>query len=102
MLYFQVLFYIGSLLQLSYHYSQLITDIYRTGLLLGTSSQFVILPIYNISSYILGILFSHHLQSTHIVLMSLLVSGMYLIGTVWFLLLAGCHLLMQYIVSDVW
>jgi hypothetical protein len=36
MLYFQVLFYIGSLLLLSYHYSQLIRDIYRTGLVLGS------------------------------------------------------------------
>jgi hypothetical protein len=57
MLYFQVLFYIGYHLLLSYHYSQLIPDIYRTGLALGTSSQFVILSIYNFSSYILGILF---------------------------------------------
>jgi hypothetical protein len=32
MLYFQVLFYVGSLLPLSYHYSQLIPDIYGTGL----------------------------------------------------------------------
>jgi hypothetical protein len=36
MLYFQVLFYIGSLLLLSYHCSQLIPDIYRTGLVPGT------------------------------------------------------------------
>jgi len=39
MLYFQVLFYIGSLLLLSYHCSQLIPDIYRTELVLGTSSH---------------------------------------------------------------
>jgi len=97
MLYFHVLFYIGYLLLLSYHYSQLITNICRTGLALGMSSQFVVFLFYNISSYILGILFSDHLQSTHIVPMFLLVSGMFLIGTVWFLLLAGCHLLMQYI-----
>jgi len=36
MLYFQVLFYFGSLLLLSYHYSQLIQDIYKTGLELGS------------------------------------------------------------------
>jgi len=35
MLYFQVLFYIGSLLLLIYHYLQWIPDIYRTGLILG-------------------------------------------------------------------
>jgi len=32
MLYFQGLFYFGSLLLLSYHYSQLIQDIYKTRL----------------------------------------------------------------------
>ena len=47
MLYFQVLFYVVSLLLLSYHCSQLIPDIYRTGLVLGTSSQLAILLIYN-------------------------------------------------------
>jgi hypothetical protein len=35
MLYLKVLFYFGSLLLLSYHYSQLIQDIYRTGLVLS-------------------------------------------------------------------
>ena len=50
MLYFQVLFYIGSRLLLSYHYLQLIPDICRTGLGLGTSSQFVIILVYNFSS----------------------------------------------------
>jgi len=35
--YFQVLFYFGSLLLLSYHCSQLIQDIYKTGLVLGAS-----------------------------------------------------------------
>jgi hypothetical protein len=54
---------------------RLIPDIYRTGLVLGTSSQIVILLIYNFSSYILGILFSGHVQSAHIVPMFLLVSG---------------------------
>ena len=49
MLYFQVLFYTGSLLLLSYHCSQLIPDIYWTGLVLGTSSQLAILLIYNSS-----------------------------------------------------
>ena len=73
MLYFQVLFYIGSLLLLSYHYLQLIPGIYRNGLVLGTSSQFVVLLVYNFSSSILGILFSDLLQLAHIVLIFLLV-----------------------------
>jgi len=47
MLYFQVLFYIGSFLVLRYYYLHLIPDICRTGLVLGTSSQFVILLVYN-------------------------------------------------------
>jgi len=34
---------------------QLIPDICRTGLVLGTSSQFVILLVYNFSSCMLGI-----------------------------------------------
>jgi len=41
MLCFQVLLYVVSLLLLSYHYLQLIPDIYRIGLVLGASSQFV-------------------------------------------------------------
>jgi len=54
MLYFQVLFYVGSIFLLSYHWSQLIPDIYRTGLVqLGTLNQFAILLIYSFSSYIL-------------------------------------------------
>jgi len=68
MLYFQVLFYIESLPILSYHCSQLIPDIFRTELVLGTSSQFVILLVYNFSSWILGILFSDRLQSAHILI----------------------------------
>jgi len=56
MLYVQVLFYTESLLLLSYRYLQLIQDICRTGLVLGTSSQFVILLVYNFSSCILGII----------------------------------------------
>ena len=76
-----MLFCVGALLQLNYHYSQLIPDICKTGLVLGASSQFVIL-VYNFSSCILGILFSHHLQSVHIVPMFPLVSEMYLIRTV--------------------
>jgi len=99
MLYFQPLFYTGSLLLLSYHCSQLIPDIYRTELVLGTSSQFVILLVYNFSSCILSILFSDHLQSTHIVPIFLLVSEMCLIGTILFLLLAGYILHMHCIVS---
>jgi len=67
MLYCQLLFYIGSFLLLSYHYLQLIPDICRTGLVLGTSSQFAILLICNFSSCILGILFSDYLQLAHIV-----------------------------------
>ena len=84
MLYFQVSIYIGSRLLLSYHYLQLIPDICRTGLVLGTSSQFVILLVYNFSSCILGIgiLFSDHLQIAYIVPIFLLVSGMCLIRTV--------------------
>ena len=52
MLYFQLLFYTGSSLVLSYHYLQLIPDICRTWLVLGTSNQFVILLVYNFSSTI--------------------------------------------------
>ena len=58
------------------------SDICRTGLVLGTSSKFVILLVYNFSSCILGILFSDHLQLAHIVPIFLLVSGMSLIRTV--------------------
>jgi len=35
MLYFQMLFYIGSLFLFSYHYLQWIPDIYMTGIVLG-------------------------------------------------------------------
>ena len=71
MLYLQVLFYIGSLLLTSCHSLRFIPDIYRTGLVLGASSQFLILVIYNFFSCILSILFSDHLQSTPIVPMVL-------------------------------
>jgi len=82
MLYFQVLFYIGSLVLLSYHYLQLIPDICRTGLVLGASTQFAVLLIYNFSSCILGILFSDHLQLAYVVPIFLSVSGLCLIRTV--------------------
>ena len=42
MLYFQVLFYTGSLLLLSYDYSQLIPDLNRTELVLGTLNRLMI------------------------------------------------------------
>jgi hypothetical protein len=41
MLYFQMLFYIGSLLLLSYHCSQLIPDIFRTGLVITGHSLII-------------------------------------------------------------
>ena len=50
MLYCQVLFYIGSLFPLCYHYLQLITGICRTGHVQGTSSQFVILLVYHLNN----------------------------------------------------
>jgi len=77
-----VLLCVGALLLLSYHYSHLIPIICKTVLVLGTLVQFLILLVYNFSSCFLGILFSDHLQSAHIVPMFLLVSEMYLIRTV--------------------
>ena len=50
MLYFQVLFYIGSLFLLSYHYLQLIPGICKNGHVQGTSSQFVIFLVYHLNN----------------------------------------------------